>query len=118
MASRERQAPRNPLLDADRPQELSGRASWTARLPPAQVHNSIGNERLVQGWPGFISTQLHRAIGDSRAFLNYAIWESVDLFRQAFTHPDFQSHIADYPPSAVISPHLFQRMTVANLCVA
>ena len=68
--------------------------------------------------PGFISTQLHRAIGDSCAFLNYAIWESVDLFRQAFTHPDFQSHIADYPPSAVISPHLFQRMTVANLCVA
>ena len=54
----------------------------------------------------------------SCAFLNYAIWESVDLFRQAFTHPDFQSHIADYPPSAVISPHLFQRMTVANLCVA
>ena len=25
--------------------------------------------------PGFISTQLHRAIGDSHLFLNYAVWE-------------------------------------------
>ena len=68
--------------------------------------------------PGFISTQLHRAIGDSNVLLNYAVWESVDHFRQAFTHPEFQSHIADYPPSAVVSPHLFQKMAVANICVA
>ena len=68
--------------------------------------------------PGFVSTQLHRAIGDSYMFLNYAVWESVDHFRQAFTHPDFQSAIAAYPSSSVVSPHLFQKMTVANLCVA
>ena len=67
--------------------------------------------------PGFISTQLHRAIGDSYVFMNYAVWESVDHFRQAFTHPDFQSAIAAYPASSVASPHLFQKMTVANLCV-
>jgi heme-degrading monooxygenase HmoA len=68
--------------------------------------------------PGFISTQLHRAIGDSYAFMNYAVWESVDHFRQAFTHPEFRSHIADYPSSAVASLHLFQKIAVANLCVA
>ncbi len=68
--------------------------------------------------PGFISTQLHRAIGDSYVFMNYAVWESVDHFRQAFTNPTFQSALAAYPESAVISPHLFQKMTVANLCVA
>jgi heme-degrading monooxygenase HmoA len=68
--------------------------------------------------PGFISTQLHRAVGGSNAFMNYAVWESVDHFRQAFTHPDFQSALAAYPESAVIAPHLFQKMTVANLCVA
>jgi quinol monooxygenase YgiN len=67
---------------------------------------------------GFISTQLHRAIGDSYLFMNYAVWESVDHFRQAFTNPTFQSALAAYPDSAVISPHLFQKMTVANLCVA
>lgn len=68
--------------------------------------------------PGFISTQLHRAIGDSHLFMNYAVWESVDRFRQAFTNPTFQSALAGYPESAVISPHLFQKMTVANLCMA
>lgn len=68
--------------------------------------------------PGFISTQLHRAIGDSYVFMNYAVWESVDHFRQAFTNPTFQNALAAYPESAVISPHLFQKMTVANLCVA
>ena len=32
--------------------------------------------------PGFISAQLHRGIGDSPVFLNYAVWESVEAFRQ------------------------------------
>ena len=39
--------------------------------------------------PGFISTQLHRALGDSPTYLNYAIWESTEAFRAAFTHPEF-----------------------------
>jgi heme-degrading monooxygenase HmoA len=40
--------------------------------------------------PGYISTQLHRAIGGSHLFLNYAVWESAAHFRSAFNHPDFQ----------------------------
>jgi hypothetical protein len=51
-------------------------------------------------------------------FMNYAVWESVDHFRQAFTHPEFRNHIADYPSSAVASPHLFEKMAVPNICVA
>ena len=68
--------------------------------------------------PGFISAQLHRAIGDSHLFMNYAVWESVDYFRQAFSHPEFRSHIAEYPSSAVASPHLFQKVAVPNICAA
>jgi heme-degrading monooxygenase HmoA len=68
--------------------------------------------------PGFISTQLHRAIGESCVFMNYAVWESIDRFREAFTRPEFQNALARYPDSAVIQPHLFQRMRVPNLCVA
>lgn len=68
--------------------------------------------------PGFISTQLHRAVGESHSFMNYAVWESVDHFRQAFTDPAFQQALAAYPDSAVISPHLFQKMAVPNLCTA
>jgi heme-degrading monooxygenase HmoA len=65
---------------------------------------------------GYISTQLHRAIGGSCVFLNYAVWESVAHFRQAFTHPDFMNALGAYPSSAVASPHLFAKVAVANLC--
>ena len=68
--------------------------------------------------PGYISTQLHRAIGQSYMFLNYAVWESTDHFRKAFIHPDFNARLADYPDSAVASPHLFQKIAIANMCAA
>ena len=68
--------------------------------------------------PGYISTQLHRGIAGSCVFLNYAVWESVDLFRAAFTHPEFASALASYPSSAVAQPHLFSRVAVPNLCTA
>ena len=68
--------------------------------------------------PGFISTQLHRAVGESPTYLNYAVWGSVAAFRAAFTHPDFVAKISAYPASAVATPHLFQKIAVPNLCVA
>lgn len=84
-------------------------------------------EALVKAWahdadfmkaqPGYISTQLHRGIAGSSTFLNYAVWQDVASFRNAFTHPEFQRRIADYPPSAVARPHLFQKLAVANHCV-
>lgn len=68
--------------------------------------------------PGFISTQLHRAIGESPTYLNYAVWESTAAFRAVFTHPEFRAKIAVYPASAAASPHLFQKVGVAGICVA
>jgi len=68
--------------------------------------------------PGFISTQLHRAVGGSCMFMNYAVWESVDRFRAAFTHPDFVNALRAYPSSAVAQPHLFSKVAVSNLCIA
>jgi heme-degrading monooxygenase HmoA len=68
--------------------------------------------------PGFISTQLHRAIGENPTYLNYAIWESTAHFRAAFAHPDFRATLSAYPSSAVASPHLFQKLAVPGICVA
>ena len=68
--------------------------------------------------PGFISTQLHRALGDSPTYLNYAVWESTAAFRAAFSNPDFRARISAYPPSAVATPHLFQKVAVPGVCVA
>jgi heme-degrading monooxygenase HmoA len=68
--------------------------------------------------PGFISTQLHRAIGGSCMFMIYAVWESVDHFRAAFIHPDFVRALDAYPSKAIATPHLFSKVAVPNVCTA
>ena len=73
---------------------------------------------FMKAQPGFISTQLHRAIGGSPTYLNYAIWETNAAFRTAFSRPDFQAKLSAYPSSAVASPHLFEKVAVAGICVA
>src|ERR687892_61500 len=52
-------------------------------------------EQLQEAWasdaafmkqqPGFISTQLHRGIGGSSVFVNYAVWESTELYKRHLT---------------------------------
>jgi heme-degrading monooxygenase HmoA len=68
--------------------------------------------------PGFISTQLHRAVGESPTYFNYAVWETTADFRAAFSHPEFRAKLSAYPSSAVASPHLFQKVAVPGICVA
>lgn len=68
--------------------------------------------------PGFVSTQLHRALGDSPTYLNTAVWESTAAFRAAFADPVFQEKLGHYPPSAVAAPHLFEKVAVPGVCVA
>jgi heme-degrading monooxygenase HmoA len=63
---------------------------------------------FMKAQPGYISTQLHKGIGGSSTFINYAIWESVESFRDAFTQ---------YPDSAVAAPHLFKKLAVKGHCV-
>jgi heme-degrading monooxygenase HmoA len=65
--------------------------------------------------PGFISTQLHRGVAGSSTFLNYAKWESVEAFREAFADPEFQAGFANYPDSTVASPHLFTKVAVPGI---
>jgi hypothetical protein len=64
--------------------------------------------------PGFISAQLHRAIGESPTYLRSRPPE----FRAAFAHPEFRVKLSTYPSSAVASPHLFQKVAVPGICVA
>src|SRR5437667_2405524 len=62
-----------------------------------------------RSYPGLLSAQLHRGIAGSCTFLNYAVWESLATFREAFSNPVFQEKLAKYPSSAIASPHLFQK---------
>ncbi len=85
-------------------------------------------EAMVDAWrndalwmkkqAGYISTQLHKAIGNSSMYLNYAVWASVADFRAAFSNPEFQSALGHYPSSAATSPHLFEKIAVPDCCVA
>ena len=84
-------------------------------------------DQLLKAWasdaaflkqkPGFISTQLHRGIGGSCVFINYAVWESVEHFKQATRDPEFRSALARYPDSTTGSPHLFRKVAVPGICV-
>jgi len=85
---------------------------------PALLQAWQDDAKFMKRQPGFISTQLHRAIGDGTTFLNYAVWESTAHFRAAFTNPEFQSKLSRYPASAVATPHLFQKIAVPGVCVA
>ena len=90
--------------------------------------DAADQEALIEAWkvdalwmkkqPGYISTQLHKAIGHSSMYLNYAVWDSVADFRTAFTSPEFQKALSHYPSSAVTAPHLFEKIAVPNCCTA
>lgn len=72
---------------------------------------------FMKAQPGFISTQLHRAIGESCCYLNYAVWETTAHFKEAFGNPTFRAKLAGYPATAVAMPHLFQKVAVSGVCV-
>lgn len=94
------------LFTLDAADEQAFLAAWQA------------DAEIMKRQPGFISTQLHRAIGGSVAYLNHAVWESTADFRAAFAHPEFRAKLSAYPASAVASPHLFQKVAVPGICVA
>jgi len=109
---------RNQLEDTGGPVVLINKFT----VPAAEA------EQLVRAWaddadwmkrqPGFISTQLHRGIAGSGVFVNYAVWESTEHFRAAFTNPEFRDRLSHYPSGAVASPHLFRKVAVPGICVA
>lgn len=68
--------------------------------------------------PGFISAQLHRGIAGSTTFVNVAVWESARALGEAVRSPEFQASSARYPESGIASPHVFEKIAVADICVA
>jgi heme-degrading monooxygenase HmoA len=61
-------------------------------------------EAFQQGWakaaevlrrqPGFVSTVLHKPLGGSRLWVNYAIWDSASAFAAALASPEFREAAA------------------------
>ncbi|MDH2309990.1 antibiotic biosynthesis monooxygenase family protein [Methylobacterium brachiatum] len=121
------------FIEIDRTVTLADQLKDEAAAGPVVLVNTFvvppeEAERLLAAWsadaaimkrqPGFISTQLHRGIAGSGAFLNYAVWESVAHFRSAFANPEFRASLSAYPEDATVSPHLFRPIAVPGICVA
>ena len=63
--------------------------------------------------PGFISTQLHRGIGKSSVFINYAIWESIKHYKEAINKllfsPQSRLPLLKYGDKSLVISHLYSR---------
>jgi hypothetical protein len=64
--------------------------------------------KVMKQQPGFISAQLYRGIAGSSTFFNYAA---------CFSTAEFRSSMANLPPNTVMSPHLFKKVAVSDICV-
>ena len=116
--------------------ELDPNTSFQAQLNAATgpivlanvLNAAVGQvDQLIQIWaadaafmrsqPGFVSTQLHRGLAGSGALLNLAVWESAAHLRAAFFTDQFQRHLADYPDTSTVAPHVFEKIAVPGICV-
>lgn len=75
-----------------------------------------GDAAYFKSQLGFISAQLHRGIGGSGVFVNYAVWESSTQLKKALNNIDLEAVLSDYPPSTVVSPHIFKKVAVPGIC--
>ena len=65
---------------------------------------------------------MHKGIGKSSVFINYAVWESIEQYKEAVNKIMFssetQSLLLKYDDgSLVVSPHLFKKVHVPGICV-
>jgi len=68
---------------------------------------------------GFVSAQLHKGLGKSHVFINYAVWQSLEHYQKALDNVighDFQSVLSKYPKNLVVSPHLFKKVAIPGIC--
>jgi len=74
---------------------------------------------LMKAQYGMLSAQLHQALGsENNVFINVAIWESMDAFRQAFQSHQFQQTLSGYPAGTTMYPVLARKVAVPGICVA
>jgi quinol monooxygenase YgiN len=99
-------------------------AQWEENVGPVILINKFGVnpedlDLFLKAWadearnfkkqPGFISTQLHRRIGGSSVFANYAVWEFATHFKKAVNNVmNAKDRMSAYPP-ALWHPPIYSR---------
>ncbi|KAK7177386.1 hypothetical protein PSPO01_16569 [Paraphaeosphaeria sporulosa] len=67
--------------------------------------------------PGYISTQLHRAIGDGRFVINYAVWESNETLKNGLHLPAFRKVCEDFPDGTEFRASVVEKLAIDGICV-
>ena len=65
--------------------------------------------------PGYVSSQLHQGVGESRLFL-YTVFEDAAAFAATTQQPRFGPLRRVYPDSALARPHLLRRLHIPRVC--
>jgi heme-degrading monooxygenase HmoA len=114
--------PRNPITEQAKTDAAPIVLLNVFTIEPDAVDEYLASWKKDAEWmqkqPGYISTQLHRAVGKPTMFVNYAVWESVAHFRAAFEHPEFKESMKSYQETVTSHPHLLQKIHVEGICVA
>lgn len=94
----------------------------TFYVEPDTVDQVLGcyvrDAEFMRAQPGCISAQMHRGVGDSSVFVNYAVWESAAALDLARSKPQFRALVEQFPPGMIASPLLVQKIAVPGVCVA
>ena len=93
------------LFDVDPKDSAAFTQAWTK------------DAEFFRAQPGYISAQLHHGIGNSRLWLNYAVFENVPDFAATNDQPQFGPLRAGYPDSATSRPALFRCVAIPGICV-
>lgn len=82
-------------------------------IPSGRIDEAIA----VWQKPGFISTQLHRAVGGANVVVNCAVWESIGALKAGTAAPEFRALIDGFPEGTTNMPCVLRKIAVPNVCV-
>lgn len=91
-------------------------------LPPGADKNSFlktwsRTADVLKKAPGYISTQLHSAIGEGNFIVNYAVWENNEDLKNGLALPEFRKICEDFPDGTEFRACVLQKETVPGVCV-
>lgn len=66
---------------------------------------------------GYISTQLHEAIGDGNFLVNYAVWENNQDLKDGLALPEFLAVCEDFPDGTEFRAAVLEKASIKDVCV-
>ncbi|KAF2441397.1 antibiotic biosynthesis monooxygenase [Karstenula rhodostoma CBS 690.94] len=81
------------------------------------LHTWRQSAEVLKAAPGYISTQLHRGIGDGNFLINYAVWESNETLKNGLNLPAFRKVCEEFPEGTEFRASVVEKLAVDGVCV-